>query len=280
VLAGERQTLRLEREPGSSEDFGIAAQVHVVRAIVRALAGLIELSSEGASASDERALARFREVAERPDPVRLHVSHAGGGHVVPSGRAQSVPGVMTMSVLMMTLIYGGVFLAMEKATGMVRRQATLPLGRAGIFAGKLLGRLLIAGLQIAMLVLTGRYLFGVSWGGSPAGLVLLLVSYAAAVAAMATFLGAVVDTAAQASSVGWITAMIFASLGGCWWPAEIMPRWLQAAAHALPTAWAMDGFHALISFGRGVDAVLLPAAMLFGFAAIFTLLGARCLRFG
>jgi ABC-type multidrug transport system permease subunit len=191
-----------------------------------------------------------------------------------------VPGILTMSVLMMTSIYGGVFLTLEKASGMVRRQATLPLGRVQLLAGKLLGRVLIAALQIVMLVLSGRFLLGVSWGGSPLGLVLLLASYALAVAGMATFLGAVLDTPAQASSVGWIGAMVLAAIGGCWWPAEVMPHWLQRAALALPTTWAMDGFHALISFGRGADAVLLPAAVLLGFAALFVLAGARFLRLG
>ena len=91
--------------------------------------------------------------------------------------------------------------------------------------------------------------------------------------------GSVVRTEGQASSIGWILGMVMAALGGCWWPAEIMPRWMWNVAHALPTAWAMDGFHALISFGRGLDGVLLPAAMLTGFGLLFSLLAARFLRF-
>ena len=106
----------------------------------------------------------------------------------------------------------------------------------------------------------------------------MLTSYAIAVAGMATLLGAVVRTAAQASAVGWIGSMVLASMGGCWWPSEVMPEWMWNVAHVLPTAWAMDGFHALISFGRGLDAVLLPSAMLLGFGAVFSLLGARFLR--
>jgi ABC-2 type transport system permease protein len=72
--------------------------------------------------------------------------------------------------------------------------------------------------------------------------------------------------------------MLLAGLGGCWWPSEVMPRWLWRAAHVLPTPWAMDGFHALLSFGHGLDAVLVPAAALLGFAALFAVLGARFLR--
>jgi ABC-2 type transport system permease protein len=78
--------------------------------------------------------------------------------------------------------------------------------------------------------------------------------------------------------VGWIGSLVMAGLGGCWWPSEVMPEWLQTAAHVLPTAWAMDGFHALISFGHGVEAVALPSLALLAFAALFGVLGTRLLR--
>ena len=278
VLAGEQQVLRLEKEPGSNQQFGFAAQVYITRAIVRTLSRTIEIARE-ANVDDELALERFRELGERPPLVSLAVETAGVGRPVPSGRAQSVPGILTMTVLMMTLIYGAVFLALERQQGMLRRQGTVPLGARQIFAGKVLGRLLIAALQIVMLVVAGRFLFGVSWGDSPLGLGLMIVSYAIAVAGLATLLGAIVNNAAQASVVGWIGSMVLAAVGGCWWPAELMPEWMQTAAHAFPTTWAMDGFHALISFGHGVDGVILPAVVLLGFGAGAALLGARLLRF-
>ena len=75
--------------------------------------------------------------------------------------------------------------------------------------------------------------------------------------------------------------MVMAALGGCWWPGEVMPRLALAdrgPCAARPT-WAMDAFHALISFGQGFDAVMLPCAVLLGFAALFAALGARFLSF-
>jgi ABC-2 type transport system permease protein len=280
VLSGHQQVVRLEKEPDSNESYGIAAEVHVTRAIVRTLGRLVELGGDGPMLTREamRARDRFRELRDRPRLVSLAVTTAGHGQITPSGRAQSVPGILTFSVLMMTLIYGAVFLTMEKDCGMLRRQAILPISRRTLFLGKLAGRLLIAGVQIVLLVLCGRFLFGVSWGDSPVGLVLVLVCYASAVAGLATLLGALLRTAAQASSVGWILAMIMASLGGCWWPSEVMPRWLWTAAHAMPTAWAMDAFHSLISFGRGIEAVWLPSLALLAFAAVFTAAGVRYLR--
>jgi ABC-2 type transport system permease protein len=278
VLAGHQQKLHLEKASGAREEFSLAAEAHIVRAIVRVVGRLAEGTGgtgTGSPAEQERA---FAALAARPPLVSVAITTAGGGHPVPSGFAQSVPGTLTMTVLMMTLIYGAVFLTLEKRQGMIRRQATLPLPRSAVFFGKLAGRLLIAAVQAVLLLLAGRYLFGVSWGASPGGLAVLLGAYLLAVAALSTLLGAVLSTPEQASAVGWVGSMILAALGGCWWPSEVMPRWLWRAAHVLPTPWAMDGFHALISFGHGLDAVLLPAAVLLGFAALFAVLGARFLR--
>lgn len=282
VLAGNQQTLRLEKDPGTSEDFALAAEARVMRIGVRTVARLIEMESGGMPTDSvegrEGVAEAYRSLGEREPQVTLTVSAAGKGRPVPSGRAQSVPGILTMSVLMMTIIYGAVFLTEEKRTGTLRRQFTLPVSRTQIFAGKLLGRLAIAGLQTAVLLLAGRFLYGLSYGSSPAGLLLLVTSYCIAVAGLATLLGAVLRSAEQAGSVGWLLAMLLAALGGCWWPSEIMPRWMWQAAHVLPTAWAMDGFHALISFGYGFGSILLPSAVLLGFGALFSVLGARFLH--
>lgn len=279
ALAGEQQILELTKASGSNQELGLAVEANLTRAIVRLVGRLAEVGPKAPGDADGSAQQKaFVALAGRPPVVSVAVSTAGQGKPVPGGMAQSVPGILTMTVLMMTVIYGGVFLTLEKRQGMIRRQATLPLSPGVLFTGKLAGRLALATLQAVLLVAAGRFLFGFSWGSSPLGLTLVLATYLAAVAAFSTLLGAVLSTPDQASSVGWIASMILAALGGCWWPSEVMPRWLWQAAHALPTAWAMDGFHTLISFGKGTEAILVPAAVLAGFAALFTLLGARFFR--
>jgi ABC-type multidrug transport system permease subunit len=300
VLAGKQQPLRIVREERADRDFSRAADVRLLRAVTRTLGLLVEMNAAGKlppktdragagqgggaaggggpGLADAAAAADFTRLAARPRLVSLAVSTAGHGRPVPAGTAQSVPGILTMTVLMMTVIYGGVFLTIERREGMLRRQVTLPLSRPALVLGKLAGRLLVAALQVAVLLAAGRFLFGVDFGSSPAALALLLAAYAFCVAGIATFCGAVFRTPEQASAIGWIASMVMAALGGCWWPSEVMPRWLWRAAHVFPTAWAMDAFHALISFGRGLDAALLPAAVLLAFGVVFSALGARFLK--
>ncbi len=276
ALAGEKQTLAIARDAGSASDFDLAADADVLRAVTRTLALLAEMGQTKAPAGAPEA--EFARLAARPPLVRLDVTSAGTGKPMPSGTAQSVPGILTMTVLMMTVIYGGVFLTLEKRDGTLRRQAAGPVGRGGIVAGKLLGRLMVAAIQAAVLIVVGRLVFRVDFGSSPAGLLILLAAYAFCAAALATLCGAVFKTPEQASAVGWLSSMVMAALGGCWWPSEVVPRWLWSASHVFPTAWAMDAFHALISFGRGAEAVLLPALVLLAFGVIFAAIGARRLR--
>lgn len=274
VLNGTQVKLRIERDEKTNAEFDRAADMHVVRAIARTLAILSEMSVDGKGVDGER----FATLAKEPRLVLLDVSTAGKGRPVPDGIAQSVPGILTMTVLMMTVIYGGVFLTLEKRDGTLRRQAAGPIGAKGLLAGKLMGRLLVAGLQTVVLLAAGRFLFGLDFGSSPAGLALLLATYAFSAAGLATLCGAIFRTPEQASAIGWLVAMVMSALGGCWWPSEVVPRWLWHAAHVFPTTWAMDAFHSLISFGRGFEAVLLPSGILVLFGVAFTLLGARRLR--
>ena len=271
ALSGTAQKLAIETMKVAETGDTRAAEVLVVRAIVRTLARAAELREHGSEVTAEAA----RALASRPPLVTLEVKTAGRGRAVPRGTAQSVPGILTFTVMMMTLIYGAVFLTIEKREGMLRRQLTLPVSRGGLFAGKVGGRMLIAGIQIAVLLLAGRFLFRLDLGNSPVGLLALVSCYAFAVAGIATFLGAVVHTPEQASAVGWLGSMVMAAMGGCWWPAEVMPGWLRAAAHVFPTSWAMDGFHALISFGKSGSAIAVPCAALVGFGLLFSFGGAR-----
>jgi ABC-2 type transport system permease protein len=137
---------------------------------------------------------------------------------------------------------------------------------------------MIALVQIAVLLAAGRLLFHVDWGHSPAGLALIAVTFAAACAGFGLLFGALYRTPEQAGATGWIAPLVMAAMGGCWWPLEVVPPWMRVAGHVFPTAWAMDGFHRLISFGEGVGAVWPLALMLIGYAVGATALAVRFLR--
>jgi ABC-2 type transport system permease protein len=106
----------------------------------------------------------------------------------------------------------------------------------------------------------------------------VLLVYAATVAPLGVFFGARFADPDRAASVGVVTTLVFAALGGCWWPIEVVSEPLKAASFIVPTGWAMRALHGTISFGYAVDALALPLVVLAVFAAAFTLLAALSLR--
>lgn len=278
LLQHRHQELRLEVSLEANRELNQNLDAVLRRALVRSVGRTVILEVEGRPTEAAEIDRRFAEIAARQPLVELKTETVGRARTAPRGYAQSVPGILTMVVMMMTLIYGGVFLVLEKEQGLLRRQLTLPLSRGQLIAAKILGRLFIAGLQIAILIAVGRFFFGLDLGASKIGLAILLASFAFAAAGLSILIGALAKTREQASTLGWLSSMLMAALGGCWWPAEIMPDWLRQVALVLPTSWAMNGFHQLISYGNGAAAILLPSLVLALFGAVFGALGVRALR--
>jgi ABC-type multidrug transport system permease subunit len=79
--------------------------------------------------------------------------------------------------------------------------------------------------------------------------------------------------------VGILTTMVLAALGGCWWPIEITPDWMQTLARLLPTGWAMDAMHKLINFGDPAASALPHVATMAIGALVVGWLGTKWFRY-
>ena len=79
----------------------------------------------------------------------------------------------------------------------------------------------------------------------------VLLGWAAFCASLGLLLGVLARTEGQAVGLGVLFANGLAALGGCWWPIEVTSPGMQALAGWLPTGWAMDAMHQLISYRAG-----------------------------
>ncbi len=282
LASGNRVALRMELGKNSNSDRDMTAEVHIQKAIVRTLAVLAEIDTAEVRpklpVENPGFQQRFREMSARPSVVEVISRNAGRGKAVPSGFAASAPAMLVLFMLVNTVIYSALLLTEEKQTRCLARLASQPVSRFGLLTGKLLGRLALAIGQSVILLIAGRLLYGVYWGPSPAGLFFLLVCLGLACASLGMMLGALLRTPEQAGAVGWIVPLFLSAIGGCWWPLEIVPQWLQIAGHISPAAWAMGALHGLISFGRGGEVVVVPCLVLLGYTAVFLAVGARKLR--
>ena len=96
--------------------------------------------------------------------------------------------------------------------------------------------------------------------------------------AVGLFAGAVTTTVEGAVNMANFMVLPMAFLGGSFFPLDAAPPWLQAFAKVLPLHWLNEGMLDVLVRGEGPAAVLVPMAVLAGFAPVLTLVAARLFR--
>ncbi|MGC8794614.1 MAG: ABC transporter permease [Bryobacteraceae bacterium] len=102
--------------------------------------------------------------------------------------------------------------------------------------------------------------------------------HVALTAALGVLFGGLARSERQVVGLGVIASNVLAALGGCWWPIEITPLWAQKLALLLPTGWAMDALHRLVSFGESPAAILPQVALTAAATLLAAWAAARSLR--
>src|SRR5579885_2233540 len=156
------------------------------------------------------------------------------------------------------------------------RAAAAPLGAT--FAGKLLARFAVGFVQMAVLFAAGWLFFGISLGRSPWALFVPSASIAFAGAAFGLLVAGVGRSRDAVLPVGAIVIMTMAAVGGCWWPIDFEPHWMQTAALAVPTTWAMRAFNDLMIRRLSVSSALLPSAINLAYGVFYMIVGIAVAR--
>ena len=221
----------------------------------------------------------FKGLAEMPRALKLEVKPAGKRRHIPHGFEQAIPGILVMFTLMVMATSGSVLLLSERREGLLRRLAYTPISRLNVVLGKWGGKLALGLLQITFALIAGQLLFGLDWGPRLPMVLMVLLVYAALVAALGILLGSLARTEGQAVGLGVLSANLLAGLGGCWWPIEVTPQWMQSFALFLPTGMTMDALHRLVSFGRPAASALPHLAALAALALVAGWLATRFFRY-
>ena len=272
LLAGRAVALDFRRDSGGSafeyERF------RVTRAAWGVLADVIALASEGRAGTAEE----FAKLRAAPRSVEVVVQSAGERRTIPSGREQAVPGTMVMFTMIVLLTASGVALVGDRRRGLLRRLASTPLSRTQLAASKWLAIFALGVVQLSYAVVVGALVFDVDWGPDVAMVGLVLTLWAAFNASLALALASLVATEAQVVGLSVLGANVLAALGGCWWPIEVAPRWMQELASWLPTGWVMNALHRLMLFHSGPQGAWTAVVWLSLAALGLAGLGARRLR--
>ena len=246
VIAGNSVIASYDTRSSSlSRDYEV---IRIQRSLYTALADIVTADARSA---DDLTAAAIVELNNETRVWQLDVAPAGKRQVIPSGFNQAIPGILVMFTLLVLLTSGASMLVIERQQGLLRRLAYAPMSKAEVVAGKWGGRMVLATLQIGSAVLIGTLLFDMQWGPDIPMIIVVLLSWAAFCASAGLMLGSFARTEGQASGLGVLLANVLAALGGCWWPIEVTPPWMQSLQNFMPTGWTMDALHKLISFEAG-----------------------------
>jgi len=270
VLAGKNVELVLERESGSNMEASQAAYSNVLKAIIKILTKLVSLAPQ-----DERELENRYDEHKLERIISLRTEMAGKLQSIPSGFNHVIPAVSVMFILFTVLMYGGINLLQERRAGQLERIYVSPATFSSIIGGKWLSRLLLGMLQIILLFLAGKVLFKIYLGNSILSLFIVALFFCGTIAGMSILFGSFIKKEEVLIVFNILIANLMASLGGCWWPLELVPRGIRIVSFIFPTGWIMDAFHKLIFFGYNLKSVLLHIFVLFLFTLVFLILAVR-----
>ena len=285
-----KMELELRQQPN---DVNALAAAQAVKAAIRRVSSAVDIAVSSVQAAER--IQPFTSDTERTAyfdaslsaaqegmtsaPDRVAVTMGGATDQIEyDPRANSSAGQLITWVFIPLIGISGLF-AYERQEGTLRRILTTPTRKATYLVGTITGQVLMALVQMLLLIGFGMLVLKVSWGQSPAALALILVTSALAAAALGTALGTIVRSPGQANGLSIMLGMVMALLGGCWYPIELFPTFVQNAVKILPTNWAMQGMLDLVLRGQGLTAVLPEAAVLVGFAVLFLTIGVWRFRY-
>jgi ABC-2 type transport system permease protein len=154
-----------------------------------------------------------------------------------------------------------------------------PISMSSILGGTMAVSFLVGLIQISVLILGGRYLFGIDLGSSIAGIMMVAATFVFTVTSLGLMMSGIVKTQAQLGAIAPVVLTSTSMLGGTMWPLEIVNnKVLLFLAELTPQKWAMQGMLNIAAKGMGFEAAIMPAIVLLTMGIIFFGIGVKTVK--
>ena len=161
----------------------------------------------------------------------------------------------------------------EDVNGTLPRLFTTPTPRGVILAGKFLSVMLVVLIQAVVLIVAGRLIFGIDWGG-PAPVGALTVVGAAVAAGFAVCLMSLARTPGQAGAITSGVFLVMALVGGNFVGTANPGGIFGTVRLFTPNGWLLKGWDSTLR-GGSIGDVLLPVVVVLAFAIVTLSIGSR-----
>ncbi|QGY41037.1 ABC transporter permease subunit [Pseudodesulfovibrio cashew] len=261
LLRGERPVLLLEADATDPTATGLAVASFpeiVRRALEKELKGPNAVLNQGAS----------------PVDIRIHNEYN------PEGETQYniVPGLMGVILTLTLVMITSLAITRESERGTMEHLLSTPIRPLEVMLGKIIPYILVGYIQMTLITVAARFLFGVPMHGSvPMAFVLSLVFIGANLS-----VGVTVSTVAcnqlQAVQMSIFFFLPSLLLSGFMFPFRGMPQWAQIIGSALPLTHYLRLVRGILLKGNGLAESLPHVWPILTFWAIVIMIGLKRYR--
>ena len=195
----------------------------------------------------------------------------------PEGRSSHyiVPGIIGVLLTMTMVSITAAAIVRERERGTLEQLVVTPIGKTSLMLGKTVPFAVVGYLQVTVILLLGRLMFGVPVRGSLLLLYLLIAPFIVASLGMGLFISSVTRTQTQAMQLSFFFIMPNILLSGFMFPQAAMPQLAQWVGAALPLTYFLTVMRGVLLKGVELSDVWRPALALTGFAVLFVGMSVR-----
>ncbi|XPV52872.1 MAG: ABC transporter permease [Halarcobacter ebronensis] len=212
-----------------------------------------------------------------------YVYKKDGFEVTPTSVQQSVPAWLVFSMFFILIPISNTFIN-EKAFGTIDRIRSINVSLFPILLGKIVPYYFINQVQVVFMILVGIYIVPLLGGDSLViqGSIplIFLVSSAVSFASIsfALLIANIAKTTEEATTIGGVSNIILAAIGGIMVPKFVMPKFMQDFSEYSPMSWGLESFLEVFVRGGSFNDISTYVYNMITFAIICLLLAYTLLK--
>lgn len=183
-----------------------------------------------------------------------------------------VPGLLGVILQMTMVMMTSMALTRETERGTMENLLAMPASPAEIMLGKVLPFLVVGAVQVAVVLLAAKLLFGVPFAGSLPMLLTVILAFVLALVLLGYTISTAARTQMQAMQLTFFFFLPSILLSGFMFPYRGMPLWAQFFGEILPLTHFLRIIRAVMLKGADFAAISTEVVWLCGFILFFAAL--------
>lgn len=186
-----------------------------------------------------------------------------------------VPGLVGLLLSITLIVMTSMAIVRERERGTLEQLVVTPIGKTSLMLGKITPYAVVGYVQMTVIIVLGRLLFGIPLRGSLMLLYVLSAAFIVASLGLGLFVSTLAQTQAQAMQMSFMFMLPNILLSGYMFPREAMPEAAQWVGLLLPLTYYLTLLRGILLKGAGWDSVWPESGVLVFFAVAIIALSVR-----